>query len=87
VVDIVLTPDQIAAIGKSPGRVRFLTPDRQIVCESAEPVESSIDSDDECEPLSAEEVEKLLLAVATKDAKFSTTEDVIARLEAMRPSS
>ena len=85
-VDVVLTPEQMAAIGKSPGRVRFLTPDRQLVCESAEPAERSIDPDDECEPLSVEEVEKLLLAVATKDAKFSTTAEVIERLEAMRPS-
>jgi hypothetical protein len=66
--------------------VRFLTPDRQTVCESAEPAEPSIDPGDECEPLSIEEAEKLILAVATKDAKFATTEEVVARLEAIRAS-
>lgn len=85
-VDIVLTPDQVAAYGLSPGKVRFLTPDREVICELVDPRSLSSATQDDCEPLSAVEVEELARCIAMKDVQFSTTAEVLKRLEAMRAS-
>ncbi len=89
-VDIVLTPEQLSAIRKSTGSVRFLTPARELVCVSdvstAHDVDAPFEVSGDGKPLSVERIEELARRISAGNAEAITTEELLRRLEARRPS-
>jgi hypothetical protein len=86
-VDIVLTPEQLSAIRKSTGAVRFLTPARELVCVSeVSAARAPFEVSGDCEPLTPDELEELARRIADPNGEYITTEELLRRLEQRRAS-
>jgi hypothetical protein len=88
-VDIVLTPEQLSAIRKSAGPVRFVTPSKELVCvtDALEPSRvSEFEASTDCEPLSVEQIEELARRISAGNSDAITTDELLKRLDERRAS-